>query len=69
MLEPCTVRARRVACVSALILSVATPLVSGAQAAPDTSTPNLTLRLDSGPAPLIANKRVATLAQGVRFDV
>jgi hypothetical protein len=64
MLEPRSVRAGGIACVVALVLLLASPLVSGAQAVPDTSTPNLTLRLDSGPAPLIANKRVATLAQG-----
>jgi hypothetical protein len=44
-------------------LLVAVSLVSGALAAPDTSTLSFTLRLDSGAAPLIAGKRIGTLPQ------
>jgi hypothetical protein len=42
-----------------------TLLASGAKAAPDTSGAAFTLHLDSQPAPLIAGKRIATLADAV----
>jgi hypothetical protein len=47
-------------------LLVADLVVSGALAAPDTSTLSFTLRLDSGAAPLIAGKRIGTLPQASR---
>jgi hypothetical protein len=50
---------------SAAVLVIAV-IVSGAQAAPDTSRLVFSIRLDSGAAPLIAGKRVGTVSQAVR---
>jgi hypothetical protein len=54
--------------LSALVLVAVLSHVSGAaRAAPDTSSPAFTIRLDQGLAPLIAGKRVGTLPQAIRI--